>query len=87
MSHHKKTRCKCGETRVTCSRGEDALDICAECGRVREGDADGPLRCRYEDCTEGHPLAEEDEVSTCPTCRQRPGLALLRAMRAAEDKP
>ena len=54
---------------MTCSRGEDTLDICAECGRVREGDADDALRCRYEDCLEGHPLTEGDEPPTCPTCR------------------
>lgn len=36
-----------------------------------------PLRCRYESCPEGHPIAleglmssAEDERITCPTCRE-----------------
>ncbi|KKL69331.1 hypothetical protein LCGC14_2115990 [marine sediment metagenome] len=28
------------------------------------------LRCRYEDCVEGHPVAEENDQVTCPTCRR-----------------
>ena len=47
---------------------------------------DDPLRCRYHDCTEGHPVAidEDDEdyhpsmgpseQVTCPTCRKWLGL-------------
>jgi len=46
--------------------------------RFRVTDPD-PLRCRYLDCEEQHPVApseddgitfEEEEVITCPTCRE-----------------
>lgn len=33
------------------------------------------LRCRYADCAERHPVAEEDEMVTCRTCRLDLGLA------------
>jgi len=39
-----------------------------------------PLRCRYDDCPEGHPVVpeEDDGVNTqrvtCPTCREDMGL-------------
>jgi len=54
--------------------GEHECDC--ECG------ACDPLRCRYEDCAEGHPVArvndddprEDDERVTCPTCRSDLGL-------------
>lgn len=35
------------------------------------------MRCRYTDCAERHPVAAEDELVTCPTCRKDLGLAPL----------
>jgi len=32
------------------------------------------LRCRYSDCAEGHPVADEDAWVTCPRCRHALGL-------------
>jgi len=34
-------------------------------------------RCRYTDCTEGHPVATEQEQITCPVCRKYLGLPAL----------
>ncbi len=52
-----------------------------------------PLRCRYADCPEDHPVAEDDEQITCPTCRSDLGLPALgdaadleRAAMKAEDR-
>ena len=33
-----------------------------------------PKRCRYTDCEEEHPVAGEDELVTCHTCRRDLGL-------------
>jgi hypothetical protein len=33
-----------------------------------------PKRCRYDDCVEQHPVAQEDERITCSTCRAWLGL-------------
>ena len=34
--------------------------------------------CRYEDCVERHPIADEDfEQVTCPTCRAELGLSAV----------
>lgn len=44
------------------------------------------LHCRYEDCPEGHPVAENDEQVTCPTCRAELGLPSMdRARDIADD--
>lgn len=32
------------------------------------------IRCRYSDCPDGNPVAEEHEQVTCPTCRDTLGL-------------
>src|ERR1700752_4095095 len=37
-------------------------------------DNSDPLRCRYDDCVESHPIADDDEPVTCPTCRKYLGL-------------
>lgn len=34
-------------------------------------------RCRYEDCTEQNPVAEDKEQVTCSTCRKALGLETL----------
>jgi hypothetical protein len=36
-----------------------------------------PIRCRYQDCGEAHPLALPDEQVTCPVCREDQGLPPL----------
>lgn len=36
-----------------------------------------PLRCQYSDCAEKHPVADEEESVTCPTCREYLGLPPL----------
>lgn len=33
-----------------------------------------PIRCRYTNCAEAHPVAIEDEQVTCETCRATLGL-------------
>ena len=35
------------------------------------------LRCRYSDCIEGHPVADDEEQVTCETCRKTLGLPAL----------
>ncbi len=32
------------------------------------------IRCRYHDCVEAHPVAGENELVSCPTCRASMGL-------------
>jgi hypothetical protein len=32
------------------------------------------IRCRYNDCVEAHPVAGENELVSCPTCRASMGL-------------
>lgn len=36
-----------------------------------------PMRCRYSDCRERHPVAGEDEKITCSNCRNYLGLPSL----------
>lgn len=37
-----------------------------------------PLRCRYDDCVEQHPVTMNDtEQITCPSCRDYMGLPAL----------
>jgi Zn finger protein HypA/HybF involved in hydrogenase expression len=31
-------------------------------------------KCRYTDCKEQHPVADEEETVSCPTCRKDLGL-------------
>jgi hypothetical protein len=31
-------------------------------------------KCRYTDCKEQHPVADEEEPVSCPTCREYMGL-------------
>ena len=35
------------------------------------------LRCRYRDCAAGHPVSQEQEQTTCPSCRADMGLPPL----------
>ncbi len=36
------------------------------------------VRCRYEDCAEGHPVVEDDDKQvTCPACRKELGLPVM----------
>jgi hypothetical protein len=36
--------------------------------------ASDPLRCRYNDCAEQHPVGDDDAVPSCPRCREELGL-------------
>lgn len=39
---------------------------------------DDPIRCRYTDCVEQHPVVSDKcERTTCPTCRAWMGLDTL----------
>ena len=43
-------------------------------------------KCRYEDCKEHNPVAEEDEQVTCATCREYLGLPPLNEEDIDEDQ-
>lgn len=44
-------------------------------------------RCRYEDCSEGHPVAGEADRVTCSTCRMVLGLPQLEQGSSEDEAP